>query len=163
MWKNKHVIAAMIIAPILAVISYFAVDSLVAEQPHKAMPGEQVQLIEKPNCRYTSGECELKNGDFELRITGKWLDEVNLSLTFESDFPLEGIIASHVYNTENSDAPINLRPLDDTKKHWTLSIVNPNTKQDRLRIAAQANQAVYYGDAALVFIDYKTAFENDFR
>ncbi|MGK0445131.1 MAG: hypothetical protein ACJA1U_002071, partial [Bermanella sp.] len=31
------------------------------------------------------------------------------------------------------------------------------------RLAASANQAVYFGDASLAFINYETSYEDDFR
>ena len=106
---------------------------------------------------------KLKNGEFELRITGQWQDEVNLRLVVESQHSLDGVIASHVIHPENQGQPINLRPLGENGKQWSLTIINPNINQDRLRLAASANKAVYYGDAGLVFINYETAFNNDFR
>ena len=39
-YKNKHVVVAMLVAPVLALIGYFSVDALVAEKPHAAQAGE---------------------------------------------------------------------------------------------------------------------------
>jgi len=163
MFKNKHVIVSLIVAPILAIISYFAIDALVAETPHAAQSGEHVALVEKPNCRYSSGACDLKNGDFEIHIQGKWIDDVQVQLTLESKFPLDGVIASHVTGEEHNVPPINMRPLDKNGLKWMLSITNPNMNNDRLRLAASANQAVYFGDASLAFINYETSYHDDFR
>lgn len=163
MFKNKHVIISLIVAPILAIISYFAVDAMVAETPHAAQPGERVELIEKPNCRYSSGACDLKNGEFEIHIQAKWFDEVQVLLTLESKFPLDGVIAAHVTDDDHNVPPINMRPLDDKGHKWGLNIVNPNIKVDRLRLAASAQRALYYGDASLAFINYETSYQDDFR
>jgi len=65
---NKHLIIAMIVAPILAVIAYYGVDRVVSETPHKAVKGQSYPLAAKSNCRYKSGECTLKNGDISLTI-----------------------------------------------------------------------------------------------
>ena len=40
MLTNKHVVIALIVAPILAVIAYFATDAAVGEKPHKAQAGK---------------------------------------------------------------------------------------------------------------------------
>lgn len=163
MFKNKHVIISLIVAPILAIMGYFAVDAFVAETPHAAKPGERVELVEKPNCRYSSGACDLKNGDFEMRIHAKWSDDVQVLLTLESNVTLDGVIAAHVTNESHNVPPINMQPLDDDGHKWALQIVNPNLKADRLRLAASANQAIYYGDASLTFINYETSYDDDFR
>ena len=38
--KNKHLVVAMLVAPVLAVLSYFALDVLVGEQPKPAEEGK---------------------------------------------------------------------------------------------------------------------------
>jgi len=68
-FKNKHVITAMIVAPILAIVSYYAVDLMVKEQPKAAVEGQAYKLIAKSNCRYSSGACDLVNGDFKSTVT----------------------------------------------------------------------------------------------
>jgi hypothetical protein len=163
MFKNKHVIVSLIVAPILAILSYFAIDAIVAETPHAAEAGERVELVEKPNCRYSSGSCDLKNGEFEMHIQAQWADDVQVLLTLESKFPLDGVIASHVTNQDHNVPPINMRPLDKEGFKWALSIINPNLEIDRLRLAASANQAIYFGDASLAFINYETSYHDDFR
>ncbi len=69
---NKHVVIAMLMAPVLALISYFAVDKLMADPPQAAVSGESYRLIEQSNCRYNSGQCALINGNFELRLKANW-------------------------------------------------------------------------------------------
>ncbi len=39
---NKHVVIAMLVAPVLAVIAYFAVDASVSEAPKAAQPGKKL-------------------------------------------------------------------------------------------------------------------------
>lgn len=163
MLKNKHVIVSLIVAPILAIMSYFAVDAMVAETPHAAKPGESVQLIEKPNCRYTSGACDLKNGDFEVRMRGEWLDGVQILLTLESTVPLDGIVAAHVTKADETTPPLKMKALDNSGLRWGLNIINPDLQIDRLRLAASSKETLYFGDAALTFINYETSFNNDFR
>jgi len=58
--KNKHLVIAMLVAPVLAVLSYFALDVLVGERPKPAEEGQSYPLVEKPDCRYASGHCGLK-------------------------------------------------------------------------------------------------------
>lgn len=163
MFTNKHVIMAMLVAPILALIAYFSVDALVSETPHAAQAGQQYKLIAKPNCRYSSGVCGLKNGDFELTITGKWQDKEHLNLTVTSKHPLEGVIAAHIHEGEENPAPVNLQSTDTSGLTWSLQLFNPNAQMDQLHLAASAKKTLYFGEAALAFIEYETAFQDDFR
>ena len=66
MFTNKHVIVALIVAPVLSVLAWYAVGSFTGEQPTPAEPGQSYPLVEKSNCRYPSGECELENEDFSV-------------------------------------------------------------------------------------------------
>ncbi|NOQ87942.1 MAG: hypothetical protein GQ550_03380, partial [Gammaproteobacteria bacterium] len=50
--KNKHLILAMFVAPVLAIIAYSSVDTIVSEQPQAAMQGSSYKLAAKSNCRY---------------------------------------------------------------------------------------------------------------
>jgi NADH:ubiquinone oxidoreductase subunit 3 (subunit A) len=72
MFKNWHVIIAMIVAPILAVLAWFAVDYFVAERPHAAKEGAAYSLIAKSNCRYDSGQCDLENAKRYARGSQQW-------------------------------------------------------------------------------------------
>ncbi|HAN68249.1 MAG TPA: hypothetical protein DCQ70_07120, partial [Halieaceae bacterium] len=68
MFSNRHVIIALLVAPLLSIGAWFAVGQLVGEQPQQAEAGSDYPLLAKSNCRYDSGRCELANGDLELEI-----------------------------------------------------------------------------------------------
>lgn len=161
--KNKHFIIALLIAPVLALISYFSVDAAVSEKPHAAQAGSQYELVEKPNCRYSSGHCQLKNGDFELELVGTWQDGIHLKLELRSEFPLEGVLAAQIDQSDSNATPSQMTPLNDAGTLWGMLLTNPSIDQSRIRLAASSNQTMYYGDAALAFINYKTSFDDDFR
>ena len=67
--KNRHVLVASLVAPLLALLAWFAIDFFTSETPHAAVEGQSYALVEKPNCRYDSGLCGLKNNDFELELS----------------------------------------------------------------------------------------------
>jgi hypothetical protein len=161
--KNKHFVVALLVAPILALISYFSVDAAVSEKPHAAKSGSEYQLVEKPNCRYSSGHCQLKNGDFELELKGTWQDDVHLQLELESEFPLEGVVAVQIDPTDSQAIPAQMIALNDSRTRWGMTLVNPSIEQSRIRLAASSNKTLYYGDAGLAFVDYHTTFDDDFR
>jgi hypothetical protein len=83
-FKNKHVITSMIVAPILAIISYFTVDYYVAEVPHKAKQGQSYKMLVKPNCRWASGACVIDCG----------LEVLSFALTKANLIPFKSLDAS---------------------------------------------------------------------
>ena len=80
MFTNKHVVVAMLVAPILAILAWFAVDALVSERPHVAHEGGAYRLAAKPSCRYASGMCELENADLKISIRPESLSSDSMSL-----------------------------------------------------------------------------------
>lgn len=163
MFKNKHVIAALIITPILAVLGYFAVDALVSETPHAAKKGSSYKLAEKPNCRYTSGMCGLKNGEFELKLTTNWLDGNRMRLHLSSIEPLDGAKISMVNDETDQAAPQDMLRNSEDGTSWIIDMSRPDREKSRLRIAVSSDGVLYYGDAGTKFTVYQTTFEGDFR
>lgn len=163
MFKNKHIIVAMIVAPILAVIAYLATDSLVGEKPHKAEEGQSYSLVALPNCRYPSGHCTMKNSGFQLDIQITQAGANLLSLNLTSLHPLQGAKVAIVGNTDEMVAPTDMSATDDTARNWTVDVSGAIHPQSRLQLVAAAGGAFYFGEAGLTFIDYETAFGKDFR
>ncbi len=163
MFKNKHIIAALIVTPILAIIAYFATDYFVGEKPHKAQPGASYELLEKPNCRYSSGHCGLKNADFEVDMTIQRLDEGFLNLSLKSAFPLEGVKLALVADPEEQSEPRDMKMQNNDPKDWIITLSQPKTQTSRIRLVLGSNGSMYYGDTDTAFMDYETSFEKDFR
>ncbi len=163
MFTNKHVVTALIVAPILAVLSYFAIGYWVAEPPQKVEVGGNYKLAEKPNCRYTSGVCELKNGDFEVRILPQELSDGAIRLSLTSTQPLDGAkIALVEQDNENNTKPMNWQSIDDDRQQWQVDI-RPSSIEQQLQLVFSFNEALFFGETQLTFIEYETTFDKDFR
>ncbi len=162
-YKNKHVVVAMLVAPVLALISYFSVDAFVAETPHAAKVGEHYALLEKSNCRYSSGACDLKNGDVQLKIKPEWITNQRLRLTINSSKPLQNIIGARVNALGEELSTSTIESTDDQGFTWSTEMITPDADLERLRVAVAINETWYYADAALKFINYEVAFNDDFR
>ena len=162
MFKNKHVIMALIVAPILAVIAYFAVDSLVAEKPKAAQAGESYSLAALPNCRYPSGHCSLKNADFKLDLKLENTGVNVFSLTIESEHPLQGAKVALVQRANETGVPVAMTPNIDAKK-WHAKLEGELAPESKLQLVVSASDALYYGETELTFIQYETTFGEDFR
>ena len=161
MFTNKHVIAALLITPVLAILAYFAVDAMVSESPHLAIVGESYPLVAKPNCRYSSGRCSLKNGDFEVHLTLE--EKETLVLTLESDFPLQGGRASLIQAELDNTEPLELLPVDSGKTRWQASYDIPYTGAEKLRVVVNHNGTYYFGETVAAFAHYEPGFGKDFR
>jgi len=149
--SNKHFITAMIVAPILAIIAYFALDILVGEAPQPAKEGQSYQLVEKPNCRYDSGICGLKNGDFELEIIAEWMAGSRLLLKLKSKFALDGVLLAVVQKGAGEDQPVEMEAVDGEGLLWSLEVSQADPESDRLHLVASSNRVLYFGDAAMKF------------
>ena len=163
MFKNKHIIIALIVAPILAVLAYFAMDMIVGEEPAKAKQGGQYPLVAHPSCRYASGRCVLQNGNFKLHIQGESFDDGRLIISLQSDFPLDQANLSVVRSVDELKGPALMTMIDNDPTQWRMQVQAVKPGEQWLRIAVAADDAIYYGETMMPFLNYDTSFNKDFR
>lgn len=149
--KNKHMVVAMLVAPVLAILGYFALDAIVGEKPQPAEAGQSYPLVEKPNCRYGSGKCGLKNADFELELRTRDMGPGAVQLILNSVVPLDGVMVSLVDDGQDEKQPVAMQPLSGDRLTWSLQIVSPDPDRHRLRLVASSGGSLYYGDVATKF------------
>ncbi len=162
MFKSKHFISALIITPILSVIAYFAVDYSVSERPQPALPGGQYELVQLPNCRYASGQCGLKNGNFKLLVTGI-AQGGDVSVRIESEFSLDEAHASIVTDPSETPGPKLMRSASTDGKVWEVNLPAIAPEKHYLRLAVMVDKAVYYAETKMPFLNYETSYKKDFR
>jgi len=151
MFKNWHLIIAMLVAPMLAVMAWFAVDYFVAERPHAAKEGAAYTLIAKSNCRYDSGQCDLENSDFKLSIRPVSITSGSIQLEMTSAFPLQSATLGLVNNgTPSSPSP--MASTNDEALHWTTRIDSPAEGNSFIRVAVTADDATWYAEVPTVFL-----------
>ncbi|TVP56393.1 MAG: hypothetical protein EA349_08110 [Halomonadaceae bacterium] len=161
--KNGHVIVAMLVAPVLAVISYFAVDFMVRDDPQVAQPGDEYRLISRSNCRYESGECVMENGEFRLTFTAESTAPDRVMLRVSSAHPLQGIQAAWADNPDQDGPSGTLSPVNGDRLQWQGEVPATSGQDAFLRVAAKANDAVYFGQTHARFMNYETSYGEDFR
>ena len=88
-WTNKHVVVALLVAPVLAIAAWYAVGHFLGERPHAAVEGGSYLLVARSNCRYDSGGCDLRNADFELQIRPIDVSNDVVALELTSRFALQ--------------------------------------------------------------------------
>ncbi|MFZ3521397.1 hypothetical protein L2D39_23340 [Vibrio harveyi] len=158
MFKNKHFIIALLIAPILSLIAYFGTDMALSEKPHAAKEGESYKLASKSNCRYTSGLCDMENGDFKVKFRSEKLTQDSLELSLHAAYPLEGVKISVVDSKEQNAQPIDMKPADQAGQNWTITLPKPASAESWLRVAIQSEGTLYYGETQTAFVKYETLF-----
>jgi hypothetical protein len=146
---NKHVIIAMLVAPILAVLAWLAVGQFAGEQPQKAQPGREYPMVEQSNCRYASGACDLSNEDFKLRLT---LDQAaDPVLVLSASHPLDGVLMS-VGTPEQNLPPEKMRAADGQGLKWRLLLGRVPAGEERIRLVATTGGSAYFAEASTHFM-----------
>lgn len=151
MFKNKHIVIAMLVAPVLAVMSWFAVDYFVAERPHAAKPGATYKLVAKSNCRYDSGQCDLENEDFVLKLRPVRISGDSVSLELSSRFALQSVTLALVESGREL-APSQLTPGQSGGQAWTGEIPAPVANDSAIRVAVVAQNATWYAEVPVDWI-----------
>lgn len=163
MFRSKHFITAMLVAPVLAILGYFAVDFAVSEDPEVAREGGQYKLAAASNCRYESGQCTLSNGNFELEVEVGPGPSGEPMLHLESAFPLEGVQAAWLEDPTQERKPTALLNQDEANRLWSMPLAESPASDGELRLVAKARGSLYYAQTGTRFIEYQTSFGEDFR
>ncbi|MGB5276259.1 MAG: hypothetical protein WBO73_01165 [Gammaproteobacteria bacterium] len=159
-FKNKHLVLAMFVAPVLAIIAYFAVDAVVSEKPRLAQEGNSYRLAANPNCRYQSGRCTLRNGDVEVNVNVERVTDSVIELTVRSNLPAQHVIASFV-GEDTDEQPAVMQSFVPQKTIWSATFALVDPEKNFLRLALKLSGSVFYAELPAVFIDYNTSFSRD--
>lgn len=159
-FKNKHLILAMFVAPVLALLAYFAVDYAVTEQPHAAQPGASYRLAALSNCRYQSGKCTLKNGELEMSFRARRLADSQVELILQSQYPLGNTLVSIVHGDADS-APVPMQRHNPQADGLSVTLNIDEPDKSLLRLAVEVSGALYYAETSAIFVDYETSFTRE--
>lgn len=158
-FKNKHVLVALIVAPILAILSWFATGYLVDEKGHSMKDGSLYTLNVKSNCRWESGKCSLKNEDVEIDITGKYTS-YTLELSMKSSVPLSDIKIDY----DKSNKPKSL-VYDKNTELWS-GVLDLKYKTEFINTVFLINNTVFYAQIPTTFLnpkDREFEFEKEYE
>ncbi len=153
MWKNKHVVVAMLVAPVLAILAWFAVDNLVGEKPHAARAGADYPLVAKSNCRYESGSCDLENAEFRLTLTGTPGGDQGLRLSVVSKHRLVALSAGLAPSPGEPALPVPLAPEDESGLAWSGSLGASATEGAAIQLVATAGESRYFAEVPTVWLE----------
>lgn len=159
-FRNKHVIIAMFVAPLLAVLSWYVVDDIVAEKPHSARSGQSYPLMAMSNCRYKSGQCTLKNGDIKLTLQASKRDNGATRYVMTSTLPVQGAMIT-LSRAEESPHPVTMVPVDGEIPGWRADLAPVTADDAILRLAVNIDDSIYFAETGILFVDYETVFSQD--
>jgi hypothetical protein len=148
MFKNKHVIVAMIVAPILAIMSWYATGMIVDEKPHSMQQGNLYTLNVKSNCRWESGQCTLVNNDLEINFTGKYTS-YTLELVMTSTVPLSDVKIAY----DKNDKPQKMT--FDKKNNVYRGILDLKYKSQFINAVFAINNTAFYAQIPTTFLNEK--------
>jgi hypothetical protein len=151
MFKNKHVVIAMLVAPVLSIMAWFSIDYFLSERPHAAKEGAAYSLIAKSNCRYDSGQCDLENSDFKINIRPMSITSGSVQLELTSVFPLQSATLG-VVNNGLSAPPTEMMPTTDEFLHWTTRIDRPAGDSSTIRVAVTSDGSTWYAEIPIIFL-----------
>ncbi len=165
--KNKHVVLSMLIAPILAIVTYIATDEIVSDPPIAADKSASYPLAAKSNCRYESGRCTLVNGDVELNLRAEILNETHVVLTADVSLDLDNLMLS-IGLADADILPRLMGIASKDKKRWELTVptedmLSVDKTLDNLvvRVVAQAQGSAFYAETSAKFLKYETIFSRE--
>ncbi len=150
-FTNKHVLIAMIVAPVLAVLAWFGAGQLAGESPQPAVAGKSYPLVEQSNCRYASGRCDLENEDVRLYLAPA---HSGAELLLTSSIALDGVVLG-IGLPDNEPEPAVMRPVDGQGLQWRLEIVRQPASGERIHLVAMAGGTSYFADAVTSFLQSK--------
>lgn len=150
MFTNKHVVVAMLVAPVLAIIAWFAVDKLVAPVPHAAKPGNTYPLLARSNCRYDSGQCDLVNGEFKVTLRPTLVSDSEIGLELVSVHSLQR--ATIGLASQRFEEVAAMKATDDEAVRWVASISRPDQGDATIRVAVVAADTGYYAEVPVAFL-----------
>ena len=161
MWTDRHVITALLVAPVLAILAWFAVGSLGGEKARPARPGAAYPLLEKSNCRYASGVCDLENTDFKARLsfTGNLSGELSGDGSGNAGGRLE-VYVSHAVDSAllslsrapGDAAPSAMRRADTEGRRWRFALERQPDREQRLRLVLSRRGVAYFAEFSTAFL-----------
>ena len=147
-----HVAIALIVAPILAILAWFAVGQIAGEKAKVAEPGAAYPLVARSNCRWASGECELHNNELEMTILPLELGAQYTRLSLDSEVALAQATFALLVNGQEVVAPAQPDTSPDAPAQMTVTIPAFADPEAMLRVAVTVQESLYFAEVPVVFM-----------
>lgn len=147
---KRHYIIAVIIAPILSILAWLAVGKVAGEKPQPAQAGHSYPLLAGSNCRYSSGVCDLQNGEIEISLSYVGADDGGALQLRSSHNLSRAVIGIGLAGATPQAAAMMSDPA--VAKQWSLPLsIRPSMSQ-RIYLAVTVASSQYFGEASTQFL-----------
>lgn len=150
MVANRHVTAALLVMPLLALLGWWAVGNLLGEQPQAARKGMVYPLVAQSGCRYAGGTCTLENVDVRLTLKFTRAGPEHY-LDVRASLALDDLVAA-VGSADDKVPPRPMTPRDGRGNRWRLALRERPEVGHRIRLVARARGSSWFGEAGTVFL-----------
>ncbi|GAB5414893.1 MAG: hypothetical protein Cons2KO_24960 [Congregibacter sp.] len=145
---------AVIVAPLLALLAWFAVGKMIGDRAAPPEAGQAYPLIAKSNCRYPSGQCDLQNKDLTLSL--RFVDAKIVSLLLTSSHALDSVIMS-VTEPGNDPGPVPMEAMDEKGLRWRVFLSTRPTAVQTIRLVAGRKGVSYFAETETLFLQESDA------
>jgi hypothetical protein len=149
MFRNRHVVIALLVAPILAVLAWFAVGNLLGERASPARVGQSYPLLARSNCRYESGRCDLENEDLKLSLLYESVGGGLLQL--RASHRLDSVLVA-VATPDSEASPRSMQAMNADGRSWRLQASGGAGEHAEMRLVAAAAGARYFAQTPARFM-----------
>jgi hypothetical protein len=150
MLSNKNLVVAILVAPVLSILGWWAMGEFIGEKPRSAQEGQSYPLLEKSSCRYASGLCELENVDFKLVLSYRE-DNLGPYILVNASHSLQGILMA-VGPGDSELTPGAMNMIGEQGTQWRMSLDSRPDPQARIRLVARVAGSTWFGDASTHFL-----------
>ncbi|MEM1404044.1 MAG: hypothetical protein AAGG55_11980 [Pseudomonadota bacterium] len=147
--RDRHVIVACIVTPLLAVMAWFGAGALTGERAAAPRPGHSYPLVAHSNCRYASGICTLSNEDLKLNLTSVGNGQHVLEL--ESSHALDSAVVA-LTSTELPGAPSPMEAQGGDGRRWQAQMAPRISSQGQMRLAVTRQGSAFYIETGTEFL-----------
>jgi len=147
---NKHFVVAMLVAPILAILAYFAADHFSRPEAVVAKAGDQFPLRAKSNCRYESTQCDLVNGEIKFTLNKYFTATGENALKLSSNVPFKMAQIELLDANQSSKEMISIGGSELTEA--VEKIASTFESVSSIRIAINADDVIYYSETEAKFL-----------
>ena len=146
-------IVALLVAPVLSVLAWFAAGALTGERSASPLAGHSYPLVVHSNCRYASGICTVSNEDLKLNITTA--NDAPHFLVLEASHGLDSVVIAPI-SSELGDAPRPMSVQGDDGRRWQVHAGLFASGSGKIRLAVTRRGSAFYVETGTEFLRQAT-------
>ncbi|MEM8983894.1 MAG: hypothetical protein AAGC71_12765 [Pseudomonadota bacterium] len=151
MWRSPHIIVALLVAPVLAVLAYFAASKLVGDTAGPAQRGASYPLLVGANCRRSSGQCQLSNAQLRIDLTMTAYSDAAITLELYASNTFDGVLIGDGTDKATASPFERIAPL-----RWRVALPHPSDAAT-LPFVAVADTTAFFAELPTDFLQHRAS------